>query len=273
MFHVNKAKGECGVLLVGDFFDLDRLYFAIMRFTGFHGLEDDCPFDGCEEVCENLLGLCYELRHAWQGARGLLEIYNGIHDDWFGDYPQPKTAKHFDADESNDEDEFFSEDIDGEDENTEDDYIDAERLFSRAEFPFTTERNTYFTTLISFPEAVFYALIISDLLKQKEAFLLSRKRMAETKGPLQRLDQDYYCFVAEEDLARLTSYVQQTLRTLYHCIGNLRYKTFINKFHEKTDYALHCDLKKANQVIADYSSQGFDYDDEDALTSALMSLL
>jgi hypothetical protein len=64
---------------------LDRLYFAIVKFTGFHGIDSQCTFPGYDAVCESLLGLCYEIRHAWQGARDIEQVYNGIHEDWFDD--------------------------------------------------------------------------------------------------------------------------------------------------------------------------------------------
>ena len=70
--------GTSGVFIKGDFFDFDRLYFALMKYTGSHGMNDICPFPGSEAACENLLGLGYELRHAWQGDRDIEEIYNGI---------------------------------------------------------------------------------------------------------------------------------------------------------------------------------------------------
>ncbi len=44
-------------------------------------------------MCENLLGLCYEIRHAWQGDRNIEQVFNGIHEDWFDDYQEPDSHK------------------------------------------------------------------------------------------------------------------------------------------------------------------------------------
>jgi len=57
MIIVEKAKEGNGVLLKGDFFDLDRLYFAIYKYTGFHGIDSECTFPGYDAVCENLISV------------------------------------------------------------------------------------------------------------------------------------------------------------------------------------------------------------------------
>lgn len=73
--------------------DLDRLYFAIYKFTEFHGVDSTCTFPGYDATCENLLGLCYEIRHAWQGDRDIEQVYNGIREDWFDDYQEAASHK------------------------------------------------------------------------------------------------------------------------------------------------------------------------------------
>ena len=263
MITVEKAQNTNGVLLKGDFFDLDRLYFAIMKFTGFHGYQKECTFTGCEVVCESLLGLCYELRHAWQGDRDIVQMYNGIHNEWFDDYTECFSHAHYGFD-----------DFEGEENIDDDAYIDGDLpCFSRKDFPDAREHNIYFSILFTFPEIVFYALILSDLLKMKELFFLSRKRLAEETGLMQEIDKEYYLFHAKEDISRMTIFVTQTLYTLYKFIGEERYAGFIGKFDKIENYSCICDITGQNQAIVRYGEKKYEQDDPEILMSTLNSFL
>lgn len=255
MIAVEKAKHTSGVILSGDFFDFDRLYFAIMKFTGSHGLNDECPFPDCEETCENLLGLCYELRHAWQGQRNLEQVYNGVSADWFENQVS-------DYDDYNENDDFDSEE-------TKEKWV----YFSRSEFPDVTTSNTYFSTVLSFPEIIFYALITSDLLKKKESFVQSRKRMAEENGALQEFYKEYYYFGAEEDIARITLFTKHVLHALYQFVGEEKYFEFINMFNDIDNFSASCDLKTINDLLIDYAEKKYVQDDPDILMSVLSSII
>lgn len=175
MIIVEKARERNGVLLKGDFFDLDRLYFAIYKYTGFHGFDNECIYSGYDDVCENLLGLCYEIRHAWQGDRNIEQIYNGIHEYWFDDYEEPHLLKTIDKNDLNG---LHDENLSKKESYPNDEFAFK---FSREDFPNVTENNTYFSIPMTFPEAVFYSLILLELLKKKDVFLQARKLLAEKK--------------------------------------------------------------------------------------------
>jgi len=254
MIIVEKAKDASGVLLSGDFFDFDRLYFAIMKLIGSHGINDECPFPDSNDACENLLGLCYELRHAWEGKRNIVQVYNGISVDWFNEHK----VEH---------DEYAEDEFDSE--------LNCEKSirFSRSEFPDVNTSNTYFSTLLGFPEAVFYALILSDLLKKKNLFVQSRKALAEKEGELQELHKEYYYFQAEEDLARITLLTKHILHILYRFIGEEKYFELINRFNRIENFSVTCDLKKINDMLVDYAEKEYTQDDPDTLVSVLTSFL
>lgn len=66
-----------GITLEGEFDDFSEIVDSIYRITG---LEEDqnAPYWG---VKNRLLGLCYDIRHAYQGDRNVLLTKNGVHDE------------------------------------------------------------------------------------------------------------------------------------------------------------------------------------------------
>ena len=258
MIYVEKSKNTNGVFLKGDFFDLDRLYFAIFKFTGYHGMDDRCVFPGCAAICESLLGLCYEMRHAWQGDRGLEQIYNGIHNEWFDDYRE--------IDDGIDDNELDFDDDES--------YPVGSLLrFSRAEFPEVNEYNTYFSIHLSFPEVVYYALILSDLLDKKELFFQARETFVEQPEPQQELNKEYYYFEAEIDIARITIFVKQTLHTLYRFVGEDKYMTFMDDFKKINEFSVNCNMGAMNQAMEDYAMKKYKQDDPETLMRTLAKYL
>ena len=82
-----------GILLEGEFNDFYELVDSIYRITG---LEDDYK-DMYWSVKNRLLGLCYEVRHAYQGDRNVKLVDNGVHDEmmkWHS-MVMPKQNVHF----------------------------------------------------------------------------------------------------------------------------------------------------------------------------------
>lgn len=264
MIIVEKSREGSGVLLKGDFFDLDRLYFAIYKYTGFHGPDNKCIFPGYDAVCENLLGLCYEIRHAWQGDRNIEQVYNGIREYWFDDYKEPELKNIH----KNDLNGLCDKNFELEDANLNDEITFK---FSRKDFPNVIENNTYFSIPIIFPEAIFYSLILLELLKKKDVFLQARKLLAEKNDALIELNKEYYYFQANEDIARITLFTSQTLHTLYIFIGEERYTAFINKFYGQKDFFLNCDLENINSILEDYGEKEYENDNPDNLFAVLMS--
>lgn len=263
MIVVQKAENTNGVLLQGDFFDFDRLYFAIMKFTGFHGMDDDCTFPDCYDVCEATLGLCYEMRHAWQGDRDIVQMYNGIRHEWFSD--NLEHTMHLDVNPSDSAgDDVF---IDAKSNLTGADFI----RFLRKDFPDVTESNAYFSVNLIFPEAVFYALVLSDLVKLKDIFILSRKRMVESDKSMKEINQEYLLFQAEQDVARIIIFVEQTFHALYRFIGEDNYDRFRAKLTSIRSFSQKCNLRHIMQLISDYGEKEYDQDNPEILTSTLLS--
>ncbi len=265
MITVEKAQKSNGVLIKGDFFDLDRLYFAIYKYTGFHGIDDKCTFPGYEEVCENLLGLCYEIRHAFQGDRDIEQVYNGIQQNWFDEYKESDLLENMHL---NNLDSQYSEDFDIEDETLN---FEANYKFSRKDFPNITSNNIYFVISISFPEAIFYSLILLELLKKKDVFLLKRKLLAEENNDLNELNKEYYYFGTNEDISRITLFTNHVLNILYRFIGEEKYTSFMNMFYNQKDFFLNCNLQYINYILADYAKKEYETDILDNLYSVLMS--
>ena len=261
MIYIEKAKDTNGVYLKGDFFDIDRLYFAIFKFTGYHGMDDRCVFPGCDAICESLLGLCYEMRHAWQGDRDLEQVYNGIHKEWFDDFRE--SGEYQDSDDDDESD----------DENDDDYYQRSKARFSRNDFPEVTEHNTYFSIPLSFPELIYYALILSDLLDKKDLFYHARKALLKKAEPLQEHAKEYYYFEAEVDVARITIFVQQAFHVLYNFIGDKKYSAFINKFNKIDDFTEKCDMRAMNDAIADYGMKEYEQDVPELLMRTLAVFL
>ena len=257
MFSIEKSSNTNGVTLKGDFFDLDRLYFAIMKFTGNHGIDDKCPFDNCYLTCENLLSLCYELRHAWQGDRDIEQVYNGVGEEWFSDN---KTTAVYQPEE---------EDAYDEDNN----YGIITPRFSREHFPDVNTQNMYFSVNITFPEIVFYGLILSSLLEKKDLFFQSIKDKVEQTEALQELNKEYHYFDAEIDIARLTILNKQIHKALYRFIGEEEYFSYMNKLVRLDDFSENCNLERINKLIADYSKKKYKQDDPKILMRTLNSFL
>jgi hypothetical protein len=143
--------------------------------------------------------------------------------------------------------------------------------FSRIDFPDVTKNNTYFSISMGSQEAIFYSLILLELLKKKDIFLQARKQLAEITDQLTELNKEYYYFQANEDTARITLFTYQTLHTLYRFIGEEKYNVFMNKFYSYKDFSLKCDLGYINSILADYDEKDYGNDDPDSLFSVLMS--
>ena len=78
MLHINNDKDQ-KIRISGEFWDFDRLYYAIAKITGDYGIHDDLhPYPEIRKVCETLLALNYELRSAQSGDREITAQRNGI---------------------------------------------------------------------------------------------------------------------------------------------------------------------------------------------------
>lgn len=74
MITVKPTEHLTGVIIEGDFNDLYNLVESIYRITGSEDEAEDIFYG----VKNRLLGMCYDIRHAYQGDRNVLVIDNGM---------------------------------------------------------------------------------------------------------------------------------------------------------------------------------------------------
>lgn len=82
MFSIKTTKNNLGITISGDYNDLNELYTAISNLVGYQGKIND--YDG---VVLRILGICYDLRHAFMGHREMEIVSSGIDDEtkkWHG---------------------------------------------------------------------------------------------------------------------------------------------------------------------------------------------
>lgn len=74
MIKVKNTPQLVGITILGDYEDLNALYDAVSNYCRFILDHQDHP--DAEHCLEFLLGLCYDLRHAYQGDRGYEAVEN-----------------------------------------------------------------------------------------------------------------------------------------------------------------------------------------------------
>lgn len=74
MIKVRNTPQLAGITILGDYEDLKALYNAISNYTKLYLDHQDNVNAG--HCYESILGLCYDLRHAWQGDRGYEALEN-----------------------------------------------------------------------------------------------------------------------------------------------------------------------------------------------------
>lgn len=77
MLQIEATKHLLGVTIQGDYNDLYDLVDSIYGICGFDE-RPESPYYGTKNL---LLGLCYEVRHAYQGSREILTVENGMNED------------------------------------------------------------------------------------------------------------------------------------------------------------------------------------------------
>lgn len=77
MISARPTENLTGVTIEGEFYDFYETVDSIHRITGYEESYSD-PYWG---VKNRLLGVCYDLRHAYQGDRDLVIVKNGVDDE------------------------------------------------------------------------------------------------------------------------------------------------------------------------------------------------
>lgn len=73
MLFIKNTKNLAGITLHGDYKDLNMLYNGLHRYLAFYFQnQEDCD----SMLYDSLLGLCYDIRHAFQGDRNTESIEN-----------------------------------------------------------------------------------------------------------------------------------------------------------------------------------------------------
>lgn len=83
MLKISPTENLTGITLQGDFNDFYELVESIYRLTGFEEIYDDVYYG----VKNRLLGMCYDIRHAYMGDRDIILEDNGMDNErmkWHG---------------------------------------------------------------------------------------------------------------------------------------------------------------------------------------------
>lgn len=93
MISAKPTENLAGITIEGDYEDFYEIVESIYRMTGFEESYDDC----CWSIKNRLLGICYDIRHAFMGDRDIKLVDNGVHDEMMKWHSMilPKQEVHF----------------------------------------------------------------------------------------------------------------------------------------------------------------------------------
>lgn len=298
-------KENAGIIIRGEFFDLDKLYFLNERLAGTYGVEPNCLLEGYENAASILKSLNYEIRHAERGDRELYQCYNGIRKYWFAPEgtPDRQIVKEEDKDDPMeivneiedaitldldiDIEEFYE--MDEEDQrdalyelNCDDEDIEVylrwlnreQNWFFRSEdYPEFSEMNTYLQFGVPFSVGLLYALVYRDLLRQKTEFM--EKSLQQAKDSVDgirgyEIDFCRHRLPAELLLAELL--MTELFSCIYKAAGDESYER-IEKTLPKPGFLAGMtkeDIKEVERAVL--SNMGTDVDSIVALMEKLSSI-
>lgn len=258
MFQITLDK-ENNAIVRGEFWELDHMYFNILKFAGKHGMHQTCPFPGYEKATDVLLALAYEIRQAEQWNRELYVYWNGIPEGTIAPLNTPheqiiKPENVHDPDDvikdvedtvmmdsDTELDDFYEMDEDEQTELLEDlrvdeDEIDAymEYLHQPQTYPFAGEdypRASGYNTVLQFriplPEALLYSLILNELLKQKDRYFeYSYSLKDKNPNGLYDYEIDMLNRRFRSEVLALQDFCEQTFACIYSIVGFEAYQEF-----------------------------------------------
>ena len=93
MIYAKPTENLTGICLEGEYLDFYEIVESIYRMTG---LEDDY-YDPYWGVKNRLMGMCYDIRHAYQGDREVTFVDNGVNDalEKWHEMIMPKENVHY----------------------------------------------------------------------------------------------------------------------------------------------------------------------------------
>jgi len=250
---------EKNIIVRAEFWELDQMYFLLLRFAGDHSMYKVCPFPGYEKATSLLLALNYEIRHAEQGDRELFTQLNGISDYKIAPIGTPRELivkeedihepeelvndvedaimfgtdldldAFYDMDEDDQRDVLDELDIDPDDEDNYLAWINHPTTypFAREDYPEVSEYNTYLQFRLRFPEALLYALILNELTKQKDYFMHYSEKLADSQP---EGDRGYELLMINRrfrpELLFLENFAEQTFACLSEILSVDEYRLF-----------------------------------------------
>lgn len=291
MLTINKRTDAYGAQIIGDFWEFDRLYFAIAKFIGEFGPTRDNPFPNHKSAAQTLLGLSYELRKAQHGHYGLYMQYNGYPHNWFMDADilrkhEIEMAKIdyleemgllddydgdlYDADleklaDENDDIYFALEDFD-------EDAVETNVANGLAlRYDNAQPENTLVQLPMTYTELTYYALLLHELLSKKDLFFASKKKLADADDGW-GLDEMYYYSEAHLDVDRLRLFRDQVFRSLYSYIGKEAFRTVLLPILKKESLIEDSNLMEWTQLTEKYAKQEMQNNTAESLIQFLNDL-
>lgn len=284
------AKENNEIVIRGDFFELDQIYFLIERINGRYGIDRPCLLPEYQNALSMLLALNYEIRHAQHGDRELYSIYNGIRENWIAPAGTPanRIVKREDLHEPEElisqvEDSLLMETdidpldfqfMDAEEQEEilfdlrfEDDEIEtyiqwAHReptyYFTHEDCPEYSRSNILLQFRIPAAEGILYALILREMFKNKELLLQNMMTAAESSDEGMRNYEIDYCLMrARPELCLLEQLMEEILGCVGCLLGTEQYMLFQKKEVPK-DFLKNLDekeIKRFERVITDNNSK------------------
>lgn len=290
MLQAALAKETSEIIIRGDFFELDQVYFLIERITGRYGVNRPCLLPEYQAALPMLLALNYEIRHAQQGDRELYSVYNGIRENWIAPAgtPADRIAKREDIHEPEElisqvedavlietdidpvdfqfmdaeEQEEILFDLSFEDDEIEEYIHWAHReptyYFAHEDCPEYSRCNILLQFRIPVAEGILYALILREMFNNKELLLHNMMTVAESTDEAMRNYEIDYCLMrARPELCLLEQLMEEIFCCTARLLGPEQYILFQKKEVPK-DFLKNLsdkDIKRVEELLSNYTGR------------------